>query len=207
MTDWGTKTKARDTLSDDVRNAYVPYISFTHYGNSSVFYHRHKFPYVNYNGRGDSRDSYLNYQIDALYQKRYGGGQMLSARFSGQIAGGNKRMSSADRFYIGGSNTVRGYEESYVGGNKGFAASIAYQLPVNKQRSLNAFSFFDFGRVYPNKLEGLNKTLVSTGLGLSASYKDLYASLTLGIPLKRNFENLSEKPGKTRIDFNCSYTF
>lgn len=207
VTDWGTKTKARDTLSDDVRNAYVPYISFTHYGNSSVFYHRHKFPYVNYNGRGDSRDSYLNYQIDALYQKRYGGGQMLSARFSGQIAGGNKRMSSADRFYIGGSNTVRGYEESYVGGNKGFAASIAYQLPVNKQRSLNAFSFFDFGRVYPNKLEGLNKTLVSTGLGLSASYKDLYASLTLGIPLKRNFENLSEKPGKTRIDFNCSYTF
>ena len=205
QTDLNTKSGDYIKWVNDVRNAYIPYISFTHYGTSSVFYHKHSLAFTNYNG--NLQTNYGAYKLDALYQKQYGGGQMLSARLVGQIANENKVMSSSDRFYIGGSNTVRGYEESYLGGNQGYAASIAYQVPLNKKRSLQAFTFFDYGRVYGYTVAGSDHTLTSTGLGLSASYKNLYASMTLGIPLKRDFDYQGEKPGKTRIDFNCSYTF
>ena len=110
-------------------------------------------------------------------------------------------------FYIGGANSVRGYEESFLSGSQGFTASLSWMAPLDKRRIWSAFAFVDYGRVFGDETTqaALDRTLVSTGLGVTVSYKNLYSSLTLGIPLKREFK--SQKVDKTRIHFNCSMTF
>jgi len=207
QTDIGTKMNNYIKWVDDRRNTYAPFISFTHYGKSSVFYHKHTVAFTGFNNLDDSGDNYPAYRLDALYQKRLGGGQMLSGRLNAQVAGENKNMSSSDLFYIGGSNSVRGYEESFLGGQQGFTASLSYMAPLDKKRIFNAFAFVDYGRVFGNEQTVLDQTLVSTGLGVTASYKNFYSSLTLGIPLKREFKSQTDKVDKARVHFICSLTF
>ena len=195
---------------DDTRNTYIPYISFTHYGKSSVLYHKHSLAFTNYNNLYNTGDNYVAYRLDAMYQKRLSGGQMLSGRFNAQVASESKNMSSSDFFYIGGANSVRGYEESFLGGNQGFSASLSWMVPVDKKRIFNAFTFVDYGRVFGGSTTQatIDQTLISTGIGITASYKNFYSSLTLGIPLKRRFNSLNgDKVDSTRIHFNCSLTF
>lgn len=192
---------------DDTRNTWAPYISFTHYGKSSVFYHKHSFSYTRFHNLNGTGDNYPIYRLDALYQKQLPGGQMLNGRFNAQVASESKNISSSDWFYIGGANSVRGYEESLLGGNQGFSASLTWMVPVDKKRIFNVFTFLDYGRVFGDTttLVALGQTLISTGIGFTANYKNFYSSLTLGIPLKR--EILNEKVARTRIHFNCSLTF
>ena len=206
VTDWGPIR-----WTNDKRNTFIPYISFTTYGDSSIFYHKHSFPITKYEntaaGNWENDSNYMSYQLSMLYQKKYKHGQMFSARLDGQLAG-NKDRSSADRFYLGGVSSVRGYEESLIGGNKGVTVGLTYQTPLNKKQTLHAFTFFDYGWVKDDiDLNASSYSFYSTGVGLSATYKNLYASLTLGIPLKRSYEFTTEKVDNTRFDFVCSATF
>ena len=207
QTDIGTKSDSYVKWVNDMRNTYIPYISFTHYGKSSVFYHKHSLAFTGYNNLYNTGDNYTAYRLDSVYQKRMRGGQMLLGRLNAQVASESKNMSSSDFFYIGGANSVRGYEESFLGGSQGFNASLTWQAPIDKKQIWNAFTFVDYGRVFGDERTVVDHTLVSTGLGVTASYKNLYSSLTLGIPLKREFKSQTEKVDKTRIHFNCSVTF
>ena len=208
QTDFGTKSDSYVKWVNDTRNTYIPYVSFTHYGKNSVLYHKHSLAFMGYNNYlYDTSDNYTAYRLDAVYQKRLGKGQMLLGRLNAQVASEKKNMSTSDFFYIGGANSVRGYEESFLGGSQGFNASLTWQAPLDKKQIWNAFTFVDYGRVFGDEGTVVDHTLVSTGLGVTASYKNLYSSLTLGIPLKREFKSQSEKVDKTRIHFNCSVTF
>lgn len=207
QTDIGTKSDSYVKWVNDTRNTYIPYISFTHYGKSSVLYHKHSLAFTGFNNLYNTSDNYTAYRLDAVYQKRLGKGQMLLGRLNAQVASEKKNMSTSDFFYIGGANSVRGYEESFLGGSQGFNASLTWQAPLDKKQIWNAFTFVDYGRVFGDEGTVVDHTLVSTGLGVTASYKNLYSSLTLGIPLKREFKSQSEKVDKTRIHFNCSVTF
>ena len=195
---------------DDRRNTFSPFVSFTHYGDSSVLYHKHSLPFTSWTGKGlggDISSNYFSYQLNMLYQKRYKHGQMFSARLDGQM-GDSKDRPSSDLFYLGGSNSVRGYEESFIGGNKGAALGLTYQTPLNKKQNVHAFTFFDYGWVSnDNDKDASSYSAYSTGLGLSASYKNVYASVTLGIPLKREYGFTTKKVSNTRFDFVCSATF
>ena len=197
--------------TEDKRNSIAPYISFTHYGDSSILYHKHSIPITGFkrtgSGNRETSSSYMSYRLNMMYQKKYKHGQMFSARLDGQLAN-DKDRSSADRFYLGGANSVRGYEESFIGGNKGMTLGLTYQVPVDKKKILHAFAFFDYGWISDDiDLNASSYSAYSTGFGLSASYKNLYASLTLGIPLKREFEFTTKKVSSTRLDFICSATF
>ena len=207
QTDFGTKTNNYIKLVKDTRNSYVPYISFTHYGKSSVLYHKHAIAFTGLSNLAGTGDNYAIYRLDAIYQKRLNGGQMLSGRINAQLASDNKVMSSSDLFYIGGNGSVRGYEESFLSGTRGINASLSWMVPLDKKRLFNMFTFLDYGRVYggPTTQAAVDHTLISTGLGLTASYKNFYSGLTLGIPLKREFT--SGKVDKARIHFNCSLSF
>jgi hemolysin activation/secretion protein len=206
-----TKWRAIDYWTEDKRNTFIPYISFTHYGDSSILYHKHSFPITSFkntaSGDWEQDTNYVSYQLNLLYQKKYKHGQMFSARLDGQLAG-SKDRSSSDRFYLGGANSVRGYEESFIGGNKGVTLGLTYQVPLDKKQMYHAFTFFDYGWISDDiDMNASSYSAYSTGLGLSASYKNLYASLTLGIPLKKDFEFTTKKVSSTRLDFVASATF
>ena len=206
-----TKWRSIDYWTEDKRNTFIPYISFTHYGDSSILYHKHSFPITRFqntaSGYWEQNTNYISYRLNMLYQKKYRHGQMFSARLDGQLAG-DKDRSSADRFYLGGTSSVRGYEESFIGGNKGAALGLTYQVPLDKKQRFNAFTFFDYGWVSDDiDLNASSYSAYSTGLGLSASVKNVYASMTLGIPLKRDYEFTTKKVSNTRFDFVMSATF
>ena len=192
---------------DDHTSRYVPYISFTHYGADDVFYHRHSLARGHKkNILGDSSDTW-NYLFDAFYQKMYKKGELLQVRFDGQLASANEQsLASADRFYIGGVSSVRGYEESLLMGKSGYTASLEYQIPVVREKNVRALAFLDYGRVYgPAAAPADMNMLISTGVGVVANIKDVTASLVVGVPLKRGIGD--EKVDRARLHLTVSATF
>ena len=207
VTDWGPVC-----WTDDKRTTIVPYLSFTNYGDSYILYHKHSFPITNWDGATfdgwvKRSGNYFSYQLNMLYEKKYQHGQMLSVRLNGQFAD-DKDRSSADRFYLGGANSVRGYEESFIGGNKGLALGLTYQMPIDKKKRWHAFAFLDYGWISDDiDLNTSSYSAYSTGLGVTASLDSLYGSLTLGIPLRRSFEFTTKEVSGMRLDFLLSWTF
>ena len=205
-TEFGRHTATRFPLLNDHTVRMIPYLAFTHYGDTSVVYHRHSLARTHRKDiTGDSRDTW-NYQLGAFYQKRYKSGQLLQARFDGQFASARyQELASSDRFYIGGVNSVRGYEESLLAGEDGLSASLEYHVPLVPANNVKALAFFDYGRIYGETARKDANMLVSAGVGVTASVKDVNASLMLGIPLKREIGG--EKVDRARLHFALSATF
>ena len=202
-TDIGTKIPgARTNLTNDSVRRYSPYVSFIHYGKSSVLHHRYSVLFTNRKNIDGVSDSPQIYQASFFWQKRYHGGQTIQAQLDGQWTW-KDMLSSSDRFYIGGANSVRGYEESFLSGEKGFSGSLTYNLPLNKKQTYRFYTFLDYGMVSGDStLE--DHVLASGGVGLSATFRNLSAGLSVGIPFRRKF--MGEEVKKARIHFAVSGT-
>ncbi len=188
---------------DDKIQRVIPYVSFTHYGNSTVLYHKHSFVFAQRRDIDGVSDKASLYRLNFFWQKRYKNGQFWQARMDGQLASGDY-LASSDRFFIGGVNSVRGYEEGFIGGDKGLSAGIEYHIPLDKAKRFSVFPFFDWGTVGGDTAPE-HRTLMSAGLGIEARYKHLYSTLTVGLPFKKDFyENHLDS---ARVDFSLSSTF
>lgn len=195
-------------VDDTVQDVALGY-ALTNYGNSHVFYQKHS--YV----RGYSKSTpffytasskhFGFYKFNSMYQKLYTGGQSVNLRADAQWSG-SEGMVSARQYYIGGMYSVRGYKENYLGGDSGFTVSAEYQLSLIKNAA-NAFTFFDYGHVYSNaQSNNVDNILSSVGVGVRSNIgKNCSASVTLGVPLKREFQ--AETVSKTRLHFMLSGQF
>lgn len=195
--------RGRVTLVDDKINRIIPYVSFTHYGDSSVLYHKHSFVWAqrsDINGRSDATKLY---RLNSFWQKRNKNGQFWQARLDAQLASGDF-MAASDRFFIGGVNSVRGYEEGFIGGEKGLTAGIEYHVPLDKEKRFFFFPFLDWGTVSGVTAPEHNK-LMSAGVGFEARYKNIYGTLTVGFPFKKEFYD--NTVDSVRVDFSLSATF
>ena len=190
-------------IVDDRIQRVIPYVSFTHYGKDSVFYHKHSFVWARRRDIDGNSDTGKLYRLSAFWQKRNGNGQFWQARLDGQL-GSNDNLAASDRFFTGGVNSVRGYEEGFIGGERGVAAGLEYHIPVDKAKRFFVYPFFDWGTVSGNTAPE-HHTLMSAGLGLEARYKHLYGTLTVGFPFKKDFYD--NKIDSARVDFSLSATF
>lgn len=188
---------------DDKIQRVIPYVSFTHYGNSTVFFHKHSFVLARRSDIDSNSDTAKLYRLSSFWQKRYHGGQFWQARLDGQW-GSNDNLAASDRFFIGGVNSVRGYEEGFIGGERGLTAGLEYHIPLDKKKHFSIFPFFDWGTVAGDSAPE-HRTLMSAGAGIEARYKHLYSSLTVGFPLKKDFYN--RHLDSARIDFSLSAMF
>ena len=202
-TDFGTKLDERVRWVDDKITRFTPYISLIHYGDNQLFYHRHSVAFSRRDDVGNNRNSAAIYKFDSFYQRRFDHGQTFNFRFDGQITS-KKLLGSSDRYYIGGVNSVRGYEESFMGGEKGLSGSLEYQIPVTKDKRLKVFPFFDFGYVSGESVVD-EKMLYSAGIGISANLKHVTANLTWGIPLRKHFEG--QHVNSSRLHFSVTGFF
>lgn len=191
------------TWLDDRLNRYNLYTAFTHYGNREVFYHRYGVMRSNKDAMDGSGENVNLYQINMFWRKALPHNTALFTRFSSQLAG-EKYMSTANRFYIGGMNTVRGYEESFLGGDRGFALGTEYHFPLMR-KYLYGLVFFDYGRVSGGYVISGADTLMSTGLGVAWEQDDFKANLILGKPLKKDVGG--KEVDSLRVQFSLSKTF
>ena len=208
-TDW--LTPRINMVDDKVQDVTLGY-SLTNYGASHVFYQKHSYVRGYSKQEADmgtcsepSNKHFGFYKFNAMYQKLYQAGQMWNLRADAQWSGSDGMVSSR-QFYMGGMYSVRGYKENFLGGDSGFTFSAEYAVPViNKNTS--AFTFFDYGHVYGNgQSDDQHHILSSVGLGLRSTINQyISASLTLGIPLQREF--VSETASRTRLHFIVSGQF
>ena len=199
----GYKTRLIVPWVDDRIHRVIPYASFTHYGNSTVLYHKHSFVFARRRDIDDKSNTAGIYRFNSFWQKRGKDGQFWQARLDGQWAN-NDNLASSDRFFIGGVNSVRGYEEGFIGSKRGLAAGLEYHVPLDKAKHLNIFPFFDWGTVAGDTAPE-HRNLMSAGVGLEAKYKHLYSTLTVGFPFKKNFYD--NHLSSARVDFSLSATF
>ena len=188
---------------DDRIQRVIPYVSFTHYGKDSVLYHKHSFVWARRRDIDGESDTGKLYRLSSFWQKRNTNGQFWQARLDGQFGSGDN-LAASDRFFIGGVNSVRGYEEGFIGGSRGLSVGLEYHIPVDKAKRIFVYPFFDWGTVGGYAAPEHNK-LMSAGLGIEARYKHLYGTLTVGFPFKKEFYD--DKVSSARVDFSLSAAF
>ena len=184
------------------------YFSHTGYGDSHVFYQRLSyFPYGSYRNITGSLDTNSTrlFRYNSYYQKTYESNQILTARFEAQY-NVDEYLPSTRHFFVGGGNSIRGYRESMISGERGWSASVEYQLP-KQMRVLkhSPFVFFDYGNVAGDSaLE--THVLYGTGFGIRGSVaKHVYSSFTFAFPLVNHI--VGEEVGRTRIHYSLNFTF
>lgn len=176
----------------------------TNYGASSIIYQKHNFRIGDSEDLAGENENFSKYFFNGFWQKAYRAGQMLSARLDAQWSP-DDYLTSAEQFYIGGMYSVRGYEESYLGGDSGYSASLEYSVPLDKAKTTSAFCFFDYGAVYGDSAFD-DHVLAGTGIGIKSTIdRKIYTSLTLGIPLMRDING--DEVDKTRIHFMLNGQF
>ena len=188
---------------DDRINRVIPYVSFTHYGKDSVFYHKHSFVWARRRDIDGDSDTGKLYRLSSFWQKRNTNGQFWQARLDAQLGSGDN-LAASDRFFVGGVNSVRGYEEGFIGGSRGISMGLEYHIPVDKEKRFFVYPFFDWGTVSGYAAPEHNK-LMSAGIGIEARYKHLYSTLTVGFPFKKDFYD--DKIDSARVDFSLSAVF
>ena len=203
-TDLGTKLDERIRWVDDKITRVTPYLSLIHYGNNKIFYHRHSLVFSRRDDVLNERNNATIYKFDSFYQQRFSNGQTFNVRFDAQYTS-KKNLGSSDKYFIGGVGSVRGYEESFLGGEKGLSGSIEYHVPITNDKRVNIFPFFDVGHVGGDSTINGEKTLCSAGVGISANLKFATATLSVGIPLKKHFEGQHINSG--RVHFSMTGFF
>lgn len=189
---------------DDTTRGYTLGYSVTDYGQSSIVYQKHNYRYAESSNIAGESQSVNKYFLNSFWQKVYKSGHILSARLDVQWSP-DDYLPSAERFYIGGAYTVRGYEESYLSGDSGFAASMEYAIPIDSKKTTSLFCFFDYGEVYGDSAFD-DHVLASTGIGIKSTIdRNIFASVTLGIPLMRELNG--ERVNKTRVHFMMNGQF
>jgi hemolysin activation/secretion protein len=188
---------------DDRIQRVIPYVSFTHYGKDSVLYHKHSFVWARRRDIDGESDTGKLYRLSSFWQKRNTNGQFWQARLDAQLGSGDN-LAASDRFFIGGVNSVRGYEEGFIGGSRGISMGLEYHIPVDKEKRFFVYPFFDWGTVSGYAAPEHNK-LMSAGIGIEARYKHLYGTLTVGFPFKKDFYD--DKVSSARVDFSLSAAF
>lgn len=142
----------------------------------------------------------------ALSGRKYIGDWSAEAQISGQYA--NQPLIAGEQFGAGGVNSVRGFDEREVSGDKGIRYSLQLLVPPLLDRRLRPLVFIDGG---VTKLEGAlpgeidSESILSTGLGLRWSWREWFSlRLDWGYVLQgvddRRPDGTSE--GDNRIHFN-----
>lgn len=189
--------------TNDTINEVTAAYSSTNYGDSYILYQRHGYTAGSSCNISGESTSYSKYNLNSFYQKVYAHRQMISMRLDAQI-GGNNYMPSSRQFYIGGANSVRGYKESLLSGDHGYALGLEYSIPVfNKQTAV--YLFFDHGAVFGSSAFNNNK-LSSVGFGIKSTIrKNIYTNITLGFPLNKTVNDVELHSARVSFMFSGQF--
>jgi len=131
----------------------------------------------------------------------------------GYIMRDGKEIPIDEKFYLGGINTLRGYETRtvspvkngvYVGGVKEAVFNVDYVFPIIKDAGLKGVLFFDAGNSYDTGQSYFSKMLMSYGLGFRWYSPMGPLRLEYGFPLNPR-DGIDKKGG--RFEFSIGGFF
>ena len=165
------------------------------------------------NKRFKARADYAYLRSNIEQSWRFKNGSHFDLRFNGQLT--DQPLISNEQFSIGGADTVRGYLESEVLGDKGYVANIEFHSPsfgkhLNEKISdLHALAFIDFGKVItinPQALQREKSDIASAGFGVRLNVYNFNATLDYAKALKDG-ASLRTEEGDDRLHVGLEYTF
>lgn len=191
------------TFVDDSENRFSIGSSFLRLSQGAALYWRPTVVFCDYKGLGDDKKLH-KYQLDAMWQKLLSGNRQLNCRFVGQKAG-DELIPSADQFFIGGIYSVRGYDESVIGGDSGMNLKLDYFFPIGGSKTTKMFTFYDWGRIY-GKSFATDRMIHSLGFGFSHSFADdSQLVLSVGYPLVKELNGQAVDGQKLELSMSVLF--
>lgn len=133
-------------------------------------------------------------------------GWLLRFNLSGQET--SDLLISGEQFGLGGMNSVRGFEERAILGDKGYQVNLELWMPTFTSQKIRPLVFYDMGHtevIDPQPGTAAEEDPASYGFGLRWSWKqDLSASIDYGYVSKA--AGTAEK-GDDRVHFDVFYRF
>lgn len=135
------------------------------------------------------------YNVFVLRRQLLPKDQTLIFRAYGQYSD-YPEMPSTEQFTLGGMNTVRGYTESILSGDKGWFAGAEYQFPVSADHTTwRGLFFVDHGVSYSNYGDLTNRYFLSSiGCGIEYRKEGWYGKVIYGIPVNHSEDIHREHP-------------
>ena len=198
--EWNKQNSRTDFLNnpwiDDRISRWTGSLTATRYSEQNIWYQRHAYSIGTWDNMDSSQKHYGKYNIDFLAQHLFANRHLFTARLAGQLSSSHY-LPSADQFYIGGVNSVRGYKENILSGDSGYSLNLEYAIPA--QANTEWFAFLDMGSVYGDSAFD-DHCLMGAGLGYRLHLTNkVNASLALGIPFKTDLNH--EEQGHYRVHF------
>lgn len=167
-------------------------------GDWGVLFTSHAFT----NGQETSADDrgFFKYTGDVSWQRPLANGWSTVLRVAGQWSDRNL-VPSQEQFQVGGTASVRGYEEGLLIGDSGYFISGELQAPLpvfgeaeSGRSDLRALVFVDHGAAFPFRPGGGGSRgedfLTSAGVGLNLNWRGrITGRAAVGVPLKDPFRN------------------
>jgi outer membrane protein insertion porin family len=123
---------------------------------------------------------------------KVGHAQVVAVRLTAGYADG--RMPDSGKFYVGGADTLRGYNDEQFKGNKMLAATAEYRFPVIKK--VEGVVFGDIGNAWDGEGYKLNDLKSSVGVGIRVT-------TPLG-PIRLDYAR-GQEGGKTHFSFGGQF--
>lgn len=182
---------------DDTISRWTANLAVTNYSAKNIWYQRHSYSLGKWDDISSNQKRYGKYNVDFLAQHLFANRHLFTARLAAQLSSSHY-LPSADQFYIGGVNSVRGYKENILSGDNGYALSLEYAMPAGTNTEW--FGFLDMGGVYGDNAFD-DHVLMGAGLGwrLHMSH-GINASVALGIPFRKELNH--EDQSNFRIHFS-----
>lgn len=201
---WGNQKSHTTVLDnewiDDEIEKVSGYVSILKYFNRTIFYMKNSYSYLDYENIKSNKKYLTKYEGNILIERFLENKGILYFKMNGQGTD-DEYIPSSEQFYIGGSYIGRGYPESFMGGDKGIAYTLEYEVPI--VNDLKAFVFFDGGALY-GETSYEDKEIYSTGYGIRGSIdENIDFSLTMGIPLDDEYNGEEIDSCRVHFVFSC----
>lgn len=161
---------------------------------------------------GGAAPAYTELRIGLNGRVDFAGGWQLRGRLASQLT--SDALVPGEQFGLGGVNSVRGYLEREIAGDRGVQASVELATPELLDEpagagSLRPFAFVDAGRIsnvdaLPCLGSRTSCTLASWGAGLRWDMRRLAVRLALAHAAK---DAQTTRAGDARAHFSIAYTF
>ncbi len=189
------------TFTDDDESRYSIGKTFLDITAEKAFYCKPVITVGSYQGIGESK--YIRkFVFDGLWQKVGLSGQVITARLGCQKTN-DDYLPSSDQYYLGGLTSVRGYNESVIGGDSGMNVKLDYQFLVHGAKKTHLFTFYDWGRIYGKSLLS-TRMIHASGVGCKHTFtNDSQIVLTLGFPFVKKIgdETISSRKWDISLNF------
>ena len=106
--------------------------------------------------------NFNKYTLEGRKYFKVGPDHVIATRLTAGFADGN--ISDANRFEVGGADTLRGYEDDQYKGNRMLAGSVEYRFPVINK--IQGVVFTDIGNAWTGGGFTINDLKTSVGVGI-----------------------------------------